>query len=235
MKIPFVLLLIFVAHSNGFAQQASYFDPAQAYNRLLIEKNNGVYKQISNYKVVGSSYLYGEKNGGHMFAKEEQAFNIFLSYDTYTQNIEFYSSANPDKPLVKEPGDLDSFVIKKSPANGLENNISFIYGSFLGARDKAFYQVVTRGEKLSLYKKYTCELGLVTTNYIQSELRQFNIVVDYFYTDSTGKKIKKLKISPEQLTKEFTLLKDLSSVINGDALHYAKEAELIRIFSELNR
>lgn len=235
MKTPLILFLIFVVQTGGFTQQASFFDPAQAYNRLLIEKNNGVYTRISNYKVVGSPYLFGEKNGGHMFSKEEKAYNIFLSYDTYTQNIEFYSSANPDKPLIKEPGSLDTFLIKKNPANGLENNIIFIYGSLLGSKDNVFYQLVAMGEKVSLYKKYSCELGIVTTNYIQSELRQFNLIVDYFYTDSTGKNIKKLKISKEQLAKEFAAIKNLSSIINSDALHYRKDAELIRIFAAMNK
>jgi hypothetical protein len=137
--------------------------------------------------------------------------------------------------LTKEPGTLDSFIIKKNPEAMLDNDIKFVYGSILGSNDKAYFQVVSKGGKASLYKKYTSELGMVTTNYIQSELRQFNINVDYYYTDSTGKGLKKLKMNAKSIAKEFASIKDVSSVIDADLLTSEREQELVKIFGELNR
>ncbi len=229
--ITAVLSLFFL---NVMAQQASYFEPAQAYNRLLIEKGNGTYRQVSNYKVTGTSFLFGEQNKGNIYAPTEQASGIPLTYDTYTQHVDFYPSGSA-AALTKEPGTLDSFVIKKNPEAMLDNDITFVYGNILGSKDKAYFQVITKGKKVNLYKKYTAELGIVSTNIVQSELRQFNINVDYYYTDSTGKGIKKLKINPKSLAKEFASVKDISSVIDADLLTSEREQELVKIFGELNR
>jgi len=234
MKIIITLLLFFYI-TDSFSQQASYFDPAQMYNRLVIEKGNGTYQQIKNFRVTGTSFLYGEKNKGSMYASNESGNNILLTYDTYSQNVDFYPSSGTGPALTKEPGTLDSFVINKKPEAMLENDIKFVYGSIVGSKDKAYFQVVSKGKKVSLYKKYNAELGMVTTNYIQSELRQFNILVEYFYADSTGKIVKKLKISPKTLVKEFVLIKDLSAIINDDDLTANRENELIRLFEEMNR
>jgi hypothetical protein len=235
MKIISPLFLIVVVATSVSAQQASYFDPAQAYNKLLVEKNNGTYMQISNYKVVGTPFLFGERNSGNIYSVNETAYNIFLSYNIYDQNLDFYSTANPNTPLVKEPGTLDSFLLKRKPGSGLEKDILFVYGpTVLGSKDKAYYQVVKKGKNVNLYKRYTGELGIVATNYIQSELRQFNVVVDYFYTDSTGKALKKLKVNPTSLRKEFASMKDLSKTIDVDLLTTAREHELVRVFDTLN-
>jgi hypothetical protein len=233
MRILFAFLFSFCLAAS-FAQQGSYFDPAQAYNRLLIEKGNGTYRQISNFKVTGTSFLYGEQNKGNIYAPNEAASDIPLTYDTYTQHVDFYPKGSRTA-LTKEPGSLDSFVIKKKPEALLENDISFVYGSLLGSKDKAYFQAVARGSKVNLYKKYTSELGIVSTNYIQSELRQFNINVDYYYTDSTGKGIKKLKVNAKSIAKEFAFIKDISSSIDADLLVSEKEQELVKIFGELNK
>ncbi len=233
MKVIIVFFMAFV-FSDAIAQQSSYFDPAQAYNRLLIEKNNGTYTRVGNFKVIGTSYLYGEKNKGDIYGTNETGNDILLSYDTYTQNVYFFPASTPGVSLTKEPSSLDSFKIKKNPAVSLEEDITFVYGTIIGATDKSYYQVIAKGKKANLYKRYKAELGVVSTNYIQSELRQFNILVEYYYTDSTGKGTKKLKIAAKNLAKEFASIKDLSSFINSDELNEFRDRELVRIFHELN-
>ncbi|MBL7738596.1 MAG: hypothetical protein JNK14_05205 [Chitinophagaceae bacterium] len=233
MRILFAIIFS-LSLSASFAQQASYFDPAQAYNRLLIEKNSGTYRQVSNFKVTGTAYLFGEKNNGAIYTPNETGKDIFITYDTYTQHVIFYPSAN-GPALTKEPGSVDSFIINKNPEAMLDHDILFVYGSTLGVKDKVYFQAIARGKKANLYKKYTSELGVVSTNYIQSELRQFNINVDYYYADSTGKGLKKLKISSKNITKEFAGIKDLSGIINEDDLTANRENELTRLFGEMNK
>jgi hypothetical protein len=235
MKIIFSFLLTTLMATVATAQQGSYFDPAQAYNKLLIEKNNGTYIRIGNYKVSGTPFLFGERNNGNIYSPNETAYNILLSYNAYDQNIDFYSTANPDVPLIKEPGTLDSFLLKKNAAAGLEKDVLFVYGpTVLGTKDKSYYQLVTKGKKVNLYKRYTAELGIVSTNYIQAELRQFNILVDYYYTDSTGKGLKKLKVNPASIKKEFASIRDLSDNIDADLLTTAREQELVKLFGVMN-
>lgn len=135
----------------AFAQQLSYSDAAQAYNRLLIEKNNGIYIRIGNYKVVGTPYLFGEKNKGDLFAKGETGYNILINYNTYNQEVEFYSS-NLTKPLIKEPQQVDSFILKQNAGSVIEENLKFISGEVLGIDDDSFYQLMYAGPKFNLYK-----------------------------------------------------------------------------------
>lgn len=235
MKNKVLLTVVSVLFAGTlYSQQASYFDAAQAYNRLLIEKSNGSYIQIGNYKVIGTPYLYGEKNGGDLFAKGETAYNIYLSYNSYNQTIEFYSSSNPEKSLVKESYDVDSFVLKQNSNSGITQRIKFFNGTSLGAKDKGFYQLMYNGDKFTLYKKYKSVLAIVSTNYIQTELRQFDLNYDYYYFNSETKQLKKLKMTNNALRKEFIPLKDISHILSENNLAANPDLTLNAIFVFLN-
>ena len=209
-------------------------DPALSHNRLLREKTgDGVFHQIGNYKVKGNPYLFGGRTKGDMFSKEAKAYNIYLSYNTYDQNVEFYSVSNPNQPLVKEPGDIDSFTLKADESLGIPYNAKFIYGEHLGSKEKAYYQEIYAGEKFSVYKKYKSELGYVSENYIQAELRQYDLLVEYMYTDSE-KKMKKIKPNSMLVIKEFKKVKDLSAVINDDIFTNNAEQAFRKTFEYLN-
>ncbi|HWR33449.1 MAG TPA: hypothetical protein VN451_07990, partial [Chitinophagaceae bacterium] len=158
-------------------------DPALNHNKLLQQHTSeGMYKLIGAYKVVGTSFLFGEHYPADMFAPEVKAYNIFISYNTYNQEVEFYSKGNPDKSLVKEPGTLDSFIIHQNIDMGIISPLKFVYGSVLGVKDKYYFQEICIGKRFSLYKRYKSELAYVSSNYVQSELRQFDLDYEYYYT-----------------------------------------------------
>jgi hypothetical protein len=211
-------------------------DPVMNHNRLLQQKTSeGMYKMIGTYKVVGSPFLFGEHHIGDMFAPEAKAYNIYISYNMYNQEVEFYSTANPDKSLVREPGSLDSFIIHQNIELGIVRPLKFVYGSVLGAKDKYYFLEVCPGKRFSLYKRYKSELGYVSTNYVQSELRQFDLEYEYYYTDSEGKGIKKLKPNAASVIKEFKDVKDLSSEISVDEFTANPEAAFCKVFGSLNQ
>lgn len=213
----------------------AWTDPALNHNKLLQQQSgDGVYKLIGLYKVIGSSHLFGEHNKADMFATETKAYNIFISYNTYNQEVEFYSTSNPDKSLIKEPGTVDSFIIQQNIELGITNPLKFVYGSILGVKDKYYFQEIYIGKRFSLYKRYKSDLGYVSSNYIQSELRQFDLQYEYFYTDTENKGVKKLKQNASNVIKEFKNVKDLSSVVNGDAFSANPEDVLRKAFDYLN-
>lgn len=233
MRTIIAFILLFVGGAT--MAQSGYMDNALNYNRLLREKTaDGVYKVIGNFRVVGTPYLYGEKNKGNLFSPEAKAYNIYLSYNTYNQEVEFYSTSNPDKPLVREPGTVDSFVIHDNIELGISKPIKFVYATHIGASDKFYYQEIVSGGRFSLYKRYKSELGFVSSNYVQSELRQFDMTYDYYYTDNTSKGVKKLKATPGSVTKEFKNIKDVSGVATLDSFSMNPEETLIKVFSILN-
>ncbi len=211
-------------------------DPALNHNKLIQQQTgDGVYKLIGSYKVVGTQFLFGEHHKGDLFPTQAKAYNIFVSYNTYNQEVEFYSTSNPDKPLVKEPGEVDSFVIQQNIELGIANNLKFIYGTHLGTDDKYFFQQVYAGNRFSLYKRYKSELGYVSTNYVQSELRQFDLIFEYYYTDTNKKGIKKLKSNASSVIKEFKEVKDLSGVVTVEDFDTNREAALQKVFEYLNK
>ncbi len=240
MKALRTLLSCFVliAFSNlSFAQVTftGWTDPALNHNKLLQQHNEtGGYIIIGPYKVIGNSFLFGEKNKGNVFSASEKAYNISISYNTFNQELDFYSTSNPDKPLVKEPGSLDSFTILPGKDIAITSPLNFIYGPLLGTTDKFYYMEVATGERFNLYKRYKSELDYVSTNYVQSELREFDLQYEYFYADKEGKGLKKLKINASAIIKEFKSVKDLSGIVNSDNLTVNQEDELRKIFEALN-
>jgi hypothetical protein len=235
-KPDIIALFTAMFYSISINAQSGYMDNALNYSRLIREKTeDGVYKLIGPFKVIGTSYLFGEKNKGDLFSQEAQANNIFLSYNTYNQDVDFYSMSNPDIPLVKEAGTVDSFLIHENPGVGINRPLKFIYGKYLGSNDKAYFLVLYKGNRFSVYKAYRSELGYVATNIVQSELRQFDLEYDYYYTDSEKPGITKLKTNASSIIKEFKKIKDISPVFNYNDFTLDQEQALRKAFAYLNQ
>ena len=209
-------------------------DPAMNPNKVL-QGTDGMYKLIGPYKVIGSSYLYGEHLEADVFAPDVKAYKIFISYDTYNQEVDFYSASDPGKRLMREPGTLDSFIIHQNIDLGIVDPLKFVYGSGLGVKDKYYFQQVCTGNQFSLYKRYKSELGYASGNYGQSELRQFDLEYEYYYTDSANKGIKKLKPNAASVIKEFKDVKDLSTIVSVDAFTLNPEDAFRKAFEYLNK
>ncbi|MBC7888831.1 MAG: hypothetical protein H7Z13_13215 [Ferruginibacter sp.] len=234
MKITLTSIFLIIIVSCSKAQTGSYLDPGQAYVKLLIDNGGGTQQRIGVYKVNGTSYLFGEKHTGDLFGKGEKGESVFISYNTYSQQVEFYVSFSQSKPLIKNLEMVDSFTIKKGKIAEITKDVHFINGIHLGAKEKGFYQMIENGKRFKLYKKYKSNLAVVSTSYAQSDLRQFELEYDYYYTDSTTKKMKKIKHTPYDIKKEFNFMKDISNLV--DDYSFAQEPEncLKMVFDSLN-
>ena len=231
----FALIIVLGFIKVGYSQ-SGYMDNALNYNKLLQNSTEeGVYKMIGSFRVIGTSYLFGNKNKGDMFSSEAKAYNISLGYNTYNQEVEFYSTSNPDQPLIKEPGSIDSFIIHSNISVGLNNPLKFIYGSHLGTNDKYYFQEVFKGEKYSLYKRYKSELGYVSTNYTQTELRQFDLTYEYYYSNSQEKGLNKLKTNANSIIKELKKIKDITPAFSYDDFTLNQDQALTKAFAYLNK
>lgn len=211
-------------------------DPALQHNKLIQQQtSDGLYKLIGPYKVVGNAFLMGEHLKGDMFSSEAQAYNIFVSYNTYNQDVEFYSVSNPDKPLVREAGTLDSFTIQQDIATGIDKPMKFIYGPLLGTKDKNYYQAICSGERFTFYKRYKSDLDYVSNNLGQTELRQFDLQTEYFYSDKEGKGLKKIKLNAVSVTKEFKSVTDLSDKVSDTEFTVNPEGAMCKTIGILNQ
>lgn len=210
-------------------------DPALNHNKLLQQTVDGVYKLIGPYKVIGNPYLFGEHHKADLYAPDAKAFNIYISYNTYNQELEFFSSSNPNTPLVREPGTVDSFVLQANKEIGIDHPLKFVYGAALGTRDKNYFQEVCSGPYFSLYKRYTSDLGYSSSNLAQSELRQFDLQYEYVYLEKGGKSLKKLKPNSVSVVKEFKETADLSRVVAPQDFEGNPEPAFCKAFQVLNQ
>jgi hypothetical protein len=210
-------------------------DPALRHNRLLQERTDeGVFTVVGNFKVKGSAFLFGGRNKGNLFGREATAFNIYLNYNTYNQELGFYSTSNPVNALVKEPGEVDSFILHTEKDAGILSPVKFVYGAHIGSKEKAYYQEVYAGQQYSVFKKYKSELGYVSSNYTQSDLRQFDLVAEYYYI-GPDKKLKKIKSGTSAVVKEFKGVKDLSGHLSADAFTLNADEAFRQTFQYLDK
>jgi hypothetical protein len=223
MKRFYSLLASFLMLGQLYAQLGTvsptvgWVDPVLNHNRLLREQTGeGMFKMIGPYRVIGSSYLFAERNKGHLYSAEATAVNIQLGYNTYTQEIEFVSPQN-SRALVKSPGEVDSFVFLTNASVGLSADIHFIYGKHLGSAEKAYFMELATGPKAGVYKRYKADVGYVSSNYVQSELRQFDLLFDYFLYNPAMRSLKKVKNNFNSLQKELNAIADVSAVFTSSA------------------
>ena len=229
MNIKYSLLLIatfFFRFSYG-----QYIEPAQAYNMMDRQNNAEKYYVISNYKVIGSPYLFGGNQIGNIYASFEKGTDIKMSYNTYLQSVEFSSG---QQTLTKDISDLDSFELK-SDGNNIIESMFFVNPKFINSTDKNFFQLVSKGAKFNLYKKYSGSLDIVTTNYVQSNLRQFVMAVDYFYLDVKSARLTKLKVTKRGLAKEFISKTEVSTFLETANLNTNTDNALKSLFVFLNQ
>lgn len=218
-----------------FAQALSYVDPASAYLRVMLEKGEGgTYQQIGAYKVTGTSYLFGEKLRGAVFAGKESGSNIAISYNTFTQELDIYLNGS-SLAIIKPAALVDSFVLLKPEESKYIRENLFFYGShILDSKLKpCFLQVIAPGKRFSLLKAYNSTLDFVSTNYVQSDLRQFSLEYTYFYYDSKIQKLNKLKLNKKKIIEAFKDVKDVSTMLRDDFSSQPEE-NLKAIIAALN-
>jgi hypothetical protein len=206
-------------------------DPATNYNKYMVMHENKAYTQVGHYKVYGSSYVFGRHHLGNLYAKGETGLNIYLSYNVHSQEVEFYSSSNASEPLVKEIGTVDSFLLRRDSL--ISEDLKFYYGPVLGSREKTYFLVCNAGPSYQLYKRYKVQIGVVSTNYIESDVRQFELSYDYYYKGPQMKEPKKLKPGFYALKKEFSVLEN-SSAIDEGLYNTNPDAEMKLLFERLN-
>lgn len=234
-KILIIYFFAFVFYGlSASAQMLSYTDPGMAYNKLMLTKDGVTYRQISNWKVVGSPYLFADLIHGSVYTKTGQDNNAYFRIDNYEKQLEV-KTANQNKFLMQPIAQVDSFSLIASDSTLFKQDLFFINSSLVDSAMKpVFLQKVTSGKNYSLYKLYTTGLVISISNYAQSDLREFDLNVDYYYTSSTASGLKKLKLNKAAFVKEFKNDPLVSETISKGNLSKNPEPLLTLIFTQLN-
>lgn len=229
----FVLLLITLNLAN--AQSAAFSDPAQAFNKLMLDKNGvgGGLDRVGAYKVRGTAFYFGGDLPASIFLKDGSYVDVLVSYNTFTQVINIYDKSK--KPLAtKKVADVDSFKVGVTTTD-YKANVKFVSSFSLGSNENSFFQPLAIGKKYSLYKKYKSDLGIVSDNILQSDLRQYDLLVDYYYAEEGVKGLKKIKLTSSGVTKEFKKIKDVSAIVDEGSFMFNPEAILLNVFESINQ
>ncbi len=225
------LIISIAAAGQSFPNGSYNFngDPAYAYNKYLVLHGERNFTKVGIYRVLGTYYLMGEKHPGAMYSKTETALNIKLSYNTYNQEVAFISSSNLNNPLVKEAGTLDSFRLQKDSL--ITEDMLFVYGGLLGSNEKAYFRQMTDpSQNLVLYKKYKSVLAS-TSNYIEADIREFELEVSYYYYNKEKKEFSRLKTGYNAVKKELGFIRNFDTVLDKELLRTNPEAALINLIS----
>jgi hypothetical protein len=204
IKIPFLFAFLVLYSFIANAQFNSYFDPALAYNKVLLEKGNrGTYLNVGAFRVVGSPYIYGEAVKGDVYHNGTIAKNIEFRINNHTKELQL-ATQEAGKYFLVSIDDLDSLTLFASQNEYINSDLTFISSKFVGGKQKCFLQQLQKGPRFTLYKSYDTELAIPSDNYIQSELREFKLDVVYYYTDTQmpGELIS-IKANKKSLNKAF--------------------------------
>lgn len=236
MKNILTTLILTFSLNNISAQALSYTDPGAGYMKLMLEKGSeGSYQLVGNFKVKGTSFLFGEKIKGSAYAGNDKSENISLSYNTYNQKLDI-SIDGPNTNFSKTPSELDSFILNKSGSQYFKEDLLFYSSKIVQPTFKdCFLQVIYHGHRFSFYKAYTSSLDYVSTNYIQSELRQFTLEYVYYYFDAQTKALKKIKLSRKRIADEFSDIMDVSSYLDDELFNSQPEKAMQLMFEALNK
>ena len=224
---------MFGSSITTFSQQAAYTDPAQAYLKVVLDNqsNPNEYTRVGSFNVKGTQMLYGGRQSGSVFTKTEKGINVNINYNTYNQQLEIFQ--NSAQPIIKQCNEVDSFHLVAS-IKEVSIKLHFYNAALFDANNCFFLQEIVVGERFSLYKKYSSDLGYISTNYIEPGLRQFDLKYEYYYYDKTTKELRKFKHSINAITKEFKKYKDVSSALDPETFNFNPETALINVFSILN-
>ena len=224
-------LSLFLAQAAA-AQAIAYTDPAQAFNKMVLDKSTSAsFERIGSFKVIGTPFLYGDRNPATVYAKEGTVSGILASYNTYAQQLEVYQSNDDQKRLIKDAKTVDSFDLQ--PRGKMQ--MHFVSAAHLGSsKVKGFLLLVSDGPSYQLYKRYTSDLGIVTSNYIDASLRQYDLDYEFYYLDRKTRSLKKIRLTAYDVQKEFKDKIDLSGMLGNSSLPSDPEGTLKMIITQLN-
>ncbi len=234
MKFIYFVLFIFLFSASAQSQFLSYVDPAAAYNKLMLDQSerSSTYDLIGRYKVQGTPYLFGETTGDVFGSDNTASKNINFRYNTYSQTLEIVTNEK-GQYITKKLEEINSFTMIVTDASFFKSNLNFISGTLLDSSKNNFMQVVSLGKNVNLYKAYYTSLGVVSTNYVQSELRKYELLFEYYYSNPNKfAGLKKIKVSRKWIEKEFAGY-NIQELASNDKSQNS-ENYLKRIFARIN-
>jgi hypothetical protein len=208
-----------------------------SYNPLLIlnysDNTQGqTHRQIGNYRVKGSSYLFNSTFKVTVFYKGASFSGDRATYDTYFQKVENMDTNN--KMSEFDITTVDSFKVDYMDNEKGQIKKTFIRSSLVDSSKNIFLEKLAGSPGISFYKAYTSVLGDYVDGFVQTTgYKQFKPVIDYYYITPSAVKLIKTKLSEKDLKKVLGPFGN-TGFLSENAFYDDPESSLIYFVNSLN-
>jgi hypothetical protein len=190
------------------------------------------YKRIGAFKVKGNSLVLEGNNVSDLYSSLGPGANFPIVFDAYTQELSIMLENR--KEVVKLTFDeVDSFIVKVDTDKKYAEPTTFVNAYKIDESKKLYLQKLTSGPKYNLYKSFFTELRPAAMDLAQTNVREFEIVYEYYYLSAGGKEFIKIKKNAKSVKKLFEKDKDLIDKLEKN-FSQNFEATLVTFFDEIN-
>lgn len=219
------LLFAFVV----FAQS----DPLGDFNRHVLANWNGNYHRISQYRVKGTPFLYGESFPGtidYKGGKTVKGINILYDLFTQTTGIDL---RNNSEIFAAEQG-VERFTVNLTDKHG-GKTLVFVNADGFTKDYKGYYNLLADGEKVALLKAFKLKLDPDPTNQMAKDIRVAEQYSEYFIYNKATREMQKVKLKEKDFLKELNASGEAKGFIKAKNLNIAEEAHSIQFITAYNK
>mgnify|MGYP003575535460 FL=1 len=225
-------LLLLSALSLPMLQLFAQSDAVGDFNRHVLANWNGNYHRISQYRVQGTPYLFGQSFAGTIDYKGGKTIKgINVLYDLYTQAAGIDMKNNE---IFEAEQGVEKFTIDLTDKYG-GKKLVFVNADQFGGDYKGYYNLLADGDKVALLKAFKLKLLPDQTNQMAKDIRVAEQYSEYFLYDKATRQLHKVKLKEKDLLKELnnnSLAKDFIKARNLDV---SKEDDSIAFITSYNK
>lgn len=229
MKKLFLSTSLLLSVFGLFAQS----DPLGDFNRHVLANWNGNYHRISQYRVKGTPFLYGESFAGTIDYKGGRTIKgINILYDLFTQTTGI-DLRNNSEIFAAEQG-VERFTVDLTEKYG-GKTLVFVNADQFTKDYKGYYNLLADGEKIALLKAFKLKLDPDPTNQMVKDVRVAEQYSEYFIYNKATRSLHKVKLKERDILKELDASADAKSFIKAQKLDMSDEGHSIQFITAYNK
>ena len=220
---------VFLLSTSLLAQS----DPLGDFNRHVLANWSGNYHRISQYRVKGTPFLYGESFPGTIDYKGGKTIKgINVLYDLYTQASGIDLQKNYE--IFEAEEGVEKFTVQLSEKYGAKTLV-FVNANQYTNDYKGYYNLLADGEKVALLKAFKLKLLPDQTNQMARDIRVAEQYFEYYVFNKSTKQLQKVKLKEKDLLKELNAPVLAKGYIKTHNLDISKEDDSIKFITGFNK
>lgn len=190
------------------------------------------FKRVGAYKVKGNSLVLEGNNVSDLYSSLGPGANLPIVFDAYSQELSIMLENKQDVVKLSFE-EVDSFIVKLDTDKKYAEPTLFLNAHKIEPSKKMYMQRLATGPKYSLFKSFYTELRPAASDLAQTNVREFEIVSEYYYLPAKGAEFTKIKKSSKAVKKLFESEKEAIDKL-GNEFDQNFEVTLVKFFDILN-